>query len=488
MGVPLAEPLQTESDDSTPPVRHAWITVGVILLLASIALLWWNEGRTDVSKLARQSKQVAADAVDKAADGKLISVTGELGSEELLGDPGFLAFGPYITLDRKTEMYAWIEQESTIAIVKLGGRKEYKQKFTYQREWTDTPPNSDSFAEPEDHKNPTLSIQRRSYTVKEASIGAYRFYPGSADLPTGSPVAISDENYLPSYDAVRRGDCLFIGEGTIEDPVVGDMRISYTAIESGVRATLFGRLNGGAIEPYFHRKKIRLYQLAAGARGDAIAQMPASVENESWMLRLAGLLMMWTGLCLCFESSHSMLDLAPALKVAGRPMIVAAMALAAVGMLLLVALASSIAHHVLVLGVVLATPCGGVWMLARKRHRARTARVQSSTDERKTLPLQDAHVRRPSTGEGKEPVQAHEPEGKESVWPPKAKAKDVAGEIKFECENCGARYAVPTSFGGRKARCRKCKHKFYIPPASVDAEPPPTVMDPSSEQASPEDD
>ncbi len=479
MVVPLAEPLEMESDDGTPPVRHAWITAGVILLLASIALLWWNEGRTNISKLARQSKQVAADTVDKSADGKLISVTGELGSEEPLGDPGFLAFGPYITLDRKTEVYAWIEQESTIAIVRLGGRKDYEKKFTYQREWTDTPPNSDSFAEPEGHRNPTLSIQRRSYAVKEASIGAYRFYPGTADLPAGSPVAINDENYLPSYDAVRRGDYLFIGKGTIEDPVVGDMRISYTAIESGVRATFFGRLNGGAIEPYFHRKKIRLYQLTAGARNDAIAQMPASTEDVSWMLRLAGLLMMWTGLCLCFESSRSMLDLAPALKVAGRPMIVASMAVAAVGMLLLIALASSIAHHVLILGVVLATPCGGVWMLARKRHRARTARVQSSTDEKKTFPLQDAHVRKPSTGEG---------EGKESVWPPKSKAKSVAGEIKFVCESCGARYTVPTSFGGRKARCRKCKHKFYIPPASVGGEPPPTVMDPSSEQASPEDD
>lgn len=99
------------------------VGIGLILFLASFVVLWWNEGRIDVSEVARKSRPVNADTIDMAADGELVSVTGKLESEESLGDPGHLDFGPYIKLSRKAEIFAWVEHRSTVTEKNWGGEK-----------------------------------------------------------------------------------------------------------------------------------------------------------------------------------------------------------------------------------------------------------------------------------------------------------------------------------------------------------------------------
>lgn len=142
---------------------------------------------------------------------------------------------------------------------KLGWRKIKLPSYSYLKEWTDKPPDSDLFNDPQGHRNPPLPPERsRSYTVRRASVGAYGFDPQSATLPEPSPVPITKKNYIPSPNALLRGDYIFIGEGTIQNPNTGDMRISYTAVKAGTDVTMFGKLKGDSIEPYSDDKKGRL--------------------------------------------------------------------------------------------------------------------------------------------------------------------------------------------------------------------------------------
>jgi hypothetical protein len=456
-----------------------------------------NEGRIDMVGLLRQSKPVSAETVEKGADGRLVSVTGRLESEQPLGDPGYLDFGPYIALNRKVEMYAWIEFETTEISKKRGSRKALEARFSYRRDWTDTPQNSDEFDKPGGHHNPIVSVRERSHTVGEANIGAYRFYPKSIELPGARRVTITKDNYVPSPEALLRGDYLFVGEGTIGKPQVGDIRISYTATEPGAVVTLFGKLNGSAVEPYLHQGKMRLYRLAIGPRDNVLLRLPASNKALSWALRLGAFLMMWIGLYTCYPPLGALSSLFPTIGDGKRMRaVVAAMAPVALGLSILVVLASWIAHNVLVLAIALAAPCAA-WFLARRRSEPSEPQevefVQTAPGKRKTLPLQDEYIRKPSTGGDDEeqppwpqPWEATSPtppesEKSDTAPPRKPKPKAAASEIKFSCECCGLRYTVPASFGGRKARCHKCEHKFYIPPVSIESEPKPTVLDSSNE-------
>jgi len=89
------------------------IILGIILFIASFFILWFNEGRVDFSKIAKLSVPVEANFVDEKAEGKFISVTGKLESNQTIGDPRFLKPGPYIKLVREVEMYAWVEKTET---------------------------------------------------------------------------------------------------------------------------------------------------------------------------------------------------------------------------------------------------------------------------------------------------------------------------------------------------------------------------------------
>src|SRR5262249_4739566 len=83
---------------------------GVVLFLASFVILYWNEGRTDMSEVAKTATVVKADNPGTTGEGKLISVTADLKTDEQVGDPEMLVPGQYVKLHRKVEMYAWTEK------------------------------------------------------------------------------------------------------------------------------------------------------------------------------------------------------------------------------------------------------------------------------------------------------------------------------------------------------------------------------------------
>ena len=169
------------------------VAIGGILFLASFWVLWLNEGRVDLSEVAKKSVEVKADSVDKSADGKLVSVTGELQTDEKLEDPQFLKPGSYLKLDREVEMFAWVERRRTETTKKVGGSKEVRPIPTYEKKWTSDPQPPGKLLEPKDHENPPLTLQRYSATASKAQIGAYTFNVREASVPSGEPIKLTDD-------------------------------------------------------------------------------------------------------------------------------------------------------------------------------------------------------------------------------------------------------------------------------------------------------
>jgi DNA-directed RNA polymerase subunit RPC12/RpoP len=353
-------------------------------------------------------------------------------------------------------MYAWEENKSTTTRKKLGGKKVAETTYSYEKKWTDNPESSSSFKKPEGHDNPSPSVRSQSFRVRQATIGAYRLDPQSVDLPRASRISITAEDFIPSGDARMEGSYIFIGRGTLQNPQIGDTRISFSAVEAGISATLFGKLNRDTVEPYFHQGKKQLYRAISGPREAAIAKMASEHRLITWLLRAGGFLMMWIGLNLFFGPINVVLDFVPFLGGVSRSIIGLAMFLVALTLSLITMLVSIIAHNVFLLMGAVAAVLAAIWAMGRIRPRRKLAKAYAGAGG-VSLRAGEKFERSKPSGEDED----------EAMRPATQKSGSAEGKIRFACEECGKKYAVKPEFASRKVACKKCGHKLQIPSESM---------------------
>jgi transmembrane protein TMEM43 len=361
------------------------VVVGLILFVASFAVLWWNEGRTDMSEVAKLSKPAAADKIDPTLDGQFVSVTGPLQCDAKLADPQYLNPVQAIKLFRNAEMYAWVEKKETREEKEIGGSTKKITTYTYAQEWTGSPPDSSQFKDPDartkGYVNPPMPVESASWTAEKASVGAYPFDPREASMPSAEPLQLSpDLVHGPQLAAEQggaatptgpaphlEGSYVMLGTGTLSNPRVGDVRISYGVVRAGAKVTIFGKQNGSALEAYVHKTEDRLFRVLPGTREEAIATLALEHKMVGWLLRAVGFFMMWSGLCLFFGPINTVLDILPFLGSVGRTMVSIVMFPIALVLSLVTIVVSKVAHSPVALVVVLVLLIGGGIFWARRR-------------------------------------------------------------------------------------------------------------------------
>jgi hypothetical protein len=350
------------------------VVVGIVLFFVSFPLLWWNEGRTDISTVARRALIVDAQAgaSSSVGEGTLVSVTGPLTADATVGDPEYLKPGAWARLRREVEMYAWVEKVTKKETKQLGGSTKVEKTYSYERKWTSTPEESSEFKVPEGHENPPLAVHGASWSADRAHIGAFGFALDNIELPPARPVALTDAMLRPGAPT-RIGDTLFEGRGTLEQPKVGDVRIRFTAVENGRGVTAFGQQNGKELVAYVHAGKERLFRVVDGTHAEAVAHLHAEHTTITWVLRLVGFLFMWLGLALVLGPINAVLDIIPILGSAGRALTGIALFPVALALTGLTIVASIVAHNPLVLlGVVVVIVVAVVVLVQRRAARRRS--------------------------------------------------------------------------------------------------------------------
>ena len=169
------------------------VAVGALLFFFSFGVLWCNEGRVDLSEVAKKSVAVSSASVDASASGKFVSVTGELKTDEKIGDPEFLNPGNYLRLDRQVQMFAWVEKKESRTEKKAGGKKVTTTTITYLKDWTSNPKPPREFEEPKGHENLELTLKGEHFAAQKANIGAYSLNPTEASLPSGETLKLTDD-------------------------------------------------------------------------------------------------------------------------------------------------------------------------------------------------------------------------------------------------------------------------------------------------------
>lgn len=330
------------------------ITFGVILFFGSFILLYWNEGSVDFSVLARNAREIISTSTSQtdALQGSLVSTTGLLSSNEMLGDNLFLNPGRYIVIKRVVEMYAWKERKQSKTIKNFGGSETTETIYSYEKKWRQKPYASNDFKHSEGHVNPVSSVSDIEIKVQEATLGIYKVDMEFVDLPKNfTPLILNQQNITLNQQAhLVDEQYIFVsktGNSTFESPEIGDLRVSYKVLPSGKMSTIFGKLDGDKMVPHVDVKGNLFYRILSGHRDQAIHELHAEYNKFLWIFRLIGFLMMWLGLSLLLGPISVVLDVIPFFGSLSGAVIGLITFLVALPLSILVILISMILHSII---------------------------------------------------------------------------------------------------------------------------------------------
>lgn len=348
------------------------IPFGILLFLGSFVVLFLTEGRTNEAKVAADSEVVSADSAG-GQDGEFVSVTGELGTKDPVGDVDYLEAGSWLAVNRDVQMYAWTEDTRTEERKRAGGGTDRITYYEYREEWVDKPAESTRFDRPEGHINPPMRIASMQFASREASIGAWGFNAADAHLPSPEALALGSATFKgEAAKGTVVGEHLYLGAGTAQAPRIGDLRISWEVLPAGTRATAFAEGAGGELVAHMHKGKTRMFRVARGGRDEAIATLLAEYKVLGWVGRVAGFFMMWIGMMMVFAPLHEVLDILPFMGSMSRGLAMVATLPIAMVLTTVTVVISMILHSVVALLIIGALLAGWIgWMI--KNRKAQTA-------------------------------------------------------------------------------------------------------------------
>jgi hypothetical protein len=348
--------------------------IGILLVLGSIVLLWWNEGRAveAIRALDRGAKQVVeaqAGAVDPAKEGKLLHLSGMMETKAPARDTAFgIGADSLLRVKRTVEMYQWVEHKESHSRKNLGGSETTETTYTYRKEWTDHPVDSSHFREPGGHGNPAMAVRSATIDSQDVRLGAYKV--DRAVLDAVSAFTTLDPGQATNLPQGYRkdGDMLYRGADP-NAPAIGDVRIHYKAVTAQTMSVVAAQANG-SLAPFSDSNGYKIGLAEPGVVPAAVMFKEKAHEESvlTWILRAVGFVLMLIGFCLVASPLGVVLGVIPFLETLAEAGAFLMALIVSVPLTLLVIAAAWIAHRPLV-GIGLIVAAIGLGYLLRRLHR-----------------------------------------------------------------------------------------------------------------------
>ncbi len=189
------------------------VLFGLVLFVVAFPLLWWNEGRAVQTYRSLKEGAAAVVAIDAgevlpANQGRLVHVSGRAVTDATLTDPTFGVSANALVLERKAEMYQWVETVSTSKRKKLGGGEETVKTYSYAKEWRDRLLDSSEFKEPAGHQNPReMQVDSWAARAKPVTVGAFTLPDALVDrIDAREPIEVTESMIQGGAAAVAEGE------------------------------------------------------------------------------------------------------------------------------------------------------------------------------------------------------------------------------------------------------------------------------------------
>jgi hypothetical protein len=266
--------------------------------------------------------EAAVDRVDAANDGKLVYLTGAAKADETLTDEQFGVAAPGIQLRRTAEMYQWRENQETKTEKKFGGGERTTTTYDYERVWSSSPINSESFNEQgrAAHTNPQeMLVSGRTTAAKVVTLGAYKLSPSLVGQITAyTDVPLTDEMAATASQAfnrtiARRDGWLYIGNDP-GSPKIGDIRVKFSAVPSPQTVSLFAAQNGDSFAAW-KAPTGRMLEQSLSLGTVTPDEMFAAKESQqamlTWIVRGVGCVVMVLGVSMVLRPLSVLADVIP---------------------------------------------------------------------------------------------------------------------------------------------------------------------------------
>jgi hypothetical protein len=296
---------------------------GFILFVASVPLLFWNEGRAvRTSKGLTEGSgavvSVPSDSVDAGKEGKLIHTSGAVKTDAPVTDDQLAVQATAVKLIRNVEMYQWKENEKSESRKKIGGGTETVTTWEYKKEWANGRIDSSKFKHPEDHENPEAPpYETKTFVADKVTVGAFSMSAeqvGQLSNATDLPVDAAAAEHLPA-DAKERlkvsGGKFYAGDDPAT-PKVGDVRVSFQVVNPAT-VSLVGVQTGQSFTSYQTSTGTSILLVEEGNLTAEQMFKKAQDANTflTWLIRGGGFFLMFIGIFMLFRPIVVFADVLP---------------------------------------------------------------------------------------------------------------------------------------------------------------------------------
>ena len=328
------------------------ILLWIVLLIASIWLLVWNENNFLQQKKALKEwaavvQETSATEINPELDQKEVHLVWQLASsDEALNDSEFWITVDDLKLKRTVEMYQWIQDEDTTCTDNYGWSEDCTTTYSYRKSWEDHWINSDNFQESETHRNPkSWEYQSQERTKDNITLWTYRLanvFIGQLDNFTS--VDLSQQNIIipEKYRVNTNGETT----NTVEDnnnsylygdtnttnnfqvtnnslyiwanpsnPQIWDLRITFSSVHAS-EASIVWRQAWDELAEYTvsNWRSIALLQLWNVTAEKMFADAQKNNLIMTWLIRLGGLLLMFIAFSMMMQFIETIAKVLPFLS------------------------------------------------------------------------------------------------------------------------------------------------------------------------------
>lgn len=378
------------------------VLTGFSLFFAALSLLWWNEGNYKSDQdftaeiRAQLSKASARKPKPKDRNRPLFFVD-YLHTPEVLQDPITKTRGKWLILDTTVAMYQWVEVVDKKTKKNLGGSKTKTRRTRYEKRWSYTPVDSNSFKKREGHINPKMDLRGSKQYAKKARFGRLDAGQVLKRFSTTESLKGQQLSKRPAVIALSRKlqrpiqlgpeeDYLYFSKGSPASPQIGDYRVKVSFLPKTVFSVIGALRPGNSLLPYNSEDSDRSSFITLAGKHHPKRLLKKKADGDStwvFVLRAVGFFIMWLGLSLCLSPIGAILDVVPFLGSVGRFAVGLVTFIIAALISIVTIVIAWIAHRPIVLVLVVGLIGVGLFLyfkkLSEKRQLAANARTGSSS-------------------------------------------------------------------------------------------------------------
>lgn len=307
------------SDQFTEVTTKSWgsrlmdsirgLFLGLILIIGSLILLWWNEGRAihtenDLKDGSKNIVHLQTNVPLPENEDKLVHLTGSVNTADTLNDPDFNIYTNAIALKRNVLFYQWEERSEEKTEKELGGSEKTTTTYSYSKNWVSSKINSNNFKKPEGHiNNSAYSYSNSSYEAENVFIDSFKLSKEVIDkISNFEPFPLDSSSKNNSYKI--SSNTIYLGSGNLENnPQIGDVKISFEVVKPSQLVSIISKQSQNTLVPFVGKNGSTINELMFG-EVSADEMFKEAISNNkmiTWLLRLLGLVFCISGFMLLFK-------------------------------------------------------------------------------------------------------------------------------------------------------------------------------------------